>query len=113
VEVRDAAIDLIRPGVIACDIVEKVAKHVAGFQLGTMDIGGAYRLGHGCGPSLDEWPSLNSLSRTVLREGMGLAVHPIIYVPYLHSLFMLGEYVLVTENGHEVLTKRQTEILTI
>jgi hypothetical protein len=40
-------------------------------------------------------------------------VHPIVYVPYLHSLMMLGEYVLVTKDGHEVLTSPQAEILSV
>ena len=113
IEVRDAAIESIQPGVMACKVVENIAKLVAKFQLGTMDIGGAHRLGHGSGPSLDEWPALTSVSQTVLQEGMSLAVHPIVYVPYLHSLFMLGEYVLVTKDGHEVLTTPQAEILTV
>ncbi len=110
IEVRDAAIESILPGVMACEVVERIVKLVAKSQLGTMDIGGAHRIGHGSGICLDEWPALTSVSRTVRQEGMSLAVHPIIYVPYLHSLFILGEYVLVTKDGHEVLTRRQAEI---
>lgn len=112
-EARDMAIQSIRPGVMACEIVEKIAKLVAGSQVGTMDIGGAHRIGHGSGPSLDEWPYLTSESQTVLQEGMSLAIHPIIYVPYIHSLLMLGEYVLVTKDGYEILTKPQTEVLGV
>ena len=113
VEVRDASIALIRPGAVASTIVNEIVELVSGSQVGTMDMGGVHRLGHGSGPCLDEWPALTSKSETILQEGMSLAVHPIIYVPYIHSVLMLGEYVLVTRDGHEVLTTPQTEIFGV
>ncbi len=112
-EARDTAIQAIKPGAVACEVVEKVAKVVAKSQVGTMDMGGVHRVGQGAGLCLDEAPYLTSASRTVLQEGMTMAVHPIIYVPYIHSLLMLGEYVLVTKDGCEVLTRPQTEILGV
>ena len=109
-EARDLAIALIRPGAVASKTVNRIVELVSKSQVGTMDMGGVHRLGHGSGPCLDEWPALTSKSDIVLQKDMSLAVHPIIYVPYIHSLLMLGEYVLVTEDGNELLTTPQTEI---
>jgi len=41
---------------------------------------------------------------------MTMACHPIIYLPYRHSLLMLGDNIRVTESGAEVLTQPQSVI---
>jgi Xaa-Pro aminopeptidase len=107
------AVGAIRPGVKASDVVGQVSAFVAKSPLATMDVGGVHRVGHGCGLAIDEGPFLTSASGTILQPDMTLAVHPIIYLPYRHSLLMLGDYVRVTEDGAEVVTRAQESIPVI
>ena len=106
----DLAKSLMKPGVKAKDVVAGVSALVAKSPLATMDMGGVHRIGHGCGIALDEGPFLTSGSSSVLQEDMTMALHPMIYLPYRHSLVMIGDYVRITGSGIEVLTEPQTAV---
>jgi Xaa-Pro aminopeptidase len=106
----DLAKSLMKPGMKAKDVVAGVSALVAKSPLATMDMGGVHRIGHGCGIALDEGPFLTSASPSVLQPNMTMALHPMIYLPYRHSLVMIGDYVRVTETGLEVLTEPQTAV---
>ena len=106
----DLAKSLMKPGVKAKDVVAGVSALVAKSPLATMDMGGVHRIGHGCGIALDEGPFLTSASQSELRPDMTMALHPMIYLPYRHSLVMIGDYVRITETGLEVLTEPQTAV---
>ena len=106
----DLAKSLMKPGVKAKDVVSGVSALVAKSPLATMDMGGVHRIGHGCGIALDEGPFLTSGSSSVLQEDMTMALHPMIYLPYRHSLVMIGDYVRITGSGIEVLTEPQTAV---
>ncbi|MSQ71260.1 MAG: aminopeptidase P family protein [Betaproteobacteria bacterium] len=101
---------LMKPGVRAKDVVAGVSALVARSPLATMDMGGVHRIGHGCGIALDEGPFLTSASASELQADMTMALHPMIYLPYRHSLVMTGDYVRITETGLEVLTEPQSAI---
>jgi len=106
----DLAKSLMKPGVKAKDVVAGVSARVAKSPLATMDMGGVHRIGHGCGIALDEGPYLTSASGAELRPDMTMALHPMIYLPYRHSLLMIGDYVRITETGLEVLTEPQSAV---
>jgi Xaa-Pro dipeptidase len=106
----DLAKSLMKPGMKAKDVVAGVSALVAKSPLATMDVGGVHRIGHGCGIALDEGPFLTSASQSVLQPNMTMALHPMIYLPYRHSLVMIGDYVRITETGVEVLTEPQTAV---
>jgi len=104
------AVAEIRQGIAARDVVKHVSAFVDKTQLATMDVGGVHRIGHGCGICIDEGPFLTSSSATELQTNMTMALHPIMYLPYRHSMLMLGDYVRVSDRGAEVMTKPQREI---
>jgi Xaa-Pro aminopeptidase len=104
------AVGAMRPGIPARDVVAQVSAFVGKTQLATMDIGGVHRIGHGCGLCVDEGPFLSSSSATELQPNMTIALHPIMYLPYRHSMLMLGDYVRIANDGVEVMTSPQTEI---
>ncbi len=106
----ELAKSLLKPGMKAKDVVAGVSALVAQSPLATMDMGGVHRIGHGCGIALDEGPFLTSASAAELRPGMTMALHPMIYLPYRHSLVMVGDYVRISETGVEVLTEPQTAV---
>ncbi|GAB4161093.1 MAG: aminopeptidase P family protein [Planctomycetaceae bacterium] len=94
------AIEAIRPGV-ACKDVDAVARRVIG------DAGYGKRfghgLGHGIGLDIHEGPRFSPISTSVLKPGMVITVEPGIYFPGWGGV-RIEDDVLVTSNGHEVLT---------
>ena len=106
---EQAAVDLVRPGVIAMEL-DKAARDVitnAGY--------GEYfthRLGHGLGISVHEYPSITGTNEFVLEEGMVFTIEPGIYHPEVTGV-RIEDDVVVTADGVEVLTKFPKELQII
>jgi Xaa-Pro aminopeptidase len=97
---QQAAIDAIRPGVVAKE-VDAAARGViadAGFQRYF-----GHGTGHGIGLDVHEAPSLKPTTETALQPGMVITVEPGIYLPGWGGV-RIEDDVLVTKDGHEVLT---------
>jgi Xaa-Pro dipeptidase len=100
-EAQQAGIDIVRPGVRACDVDKAVRDVVEKAGYGPQFF---HRTGHGIGLALHEAPYISSSHQTVLKEGMAFSVEPGIY---LHGKFgvRIEDIVVVTANGCETMTK--------
>lgn len=105
-EAQKQAIAAIRPGVQAQEI-DAVARGVIA-EAGYGDYFG-HGLGHGIGLEIHEGPSIRPNSSTVLEKGMVFTVEPGIYLPDWGGV-RIEDDVLVTEDGHEVLTSPPREL---
>ncbi|WP_424555588.1 M24 family metallopeptidase [Streptococcus agalactiae] len=106
-EAHQAAIDFIKPGVLASE-VDATARNViekAGY--------GQYfnhRLGHGLGMDVHEFPSIMAGNDMEIQEGMCFSVEPGIYIPDKVGV-RIEDCGYVTKTGFEVFTKTPKELL--
>ncbi|MGD2178844.1 MAG: Xaa-Pro peptidase family protein [Anaerolineae bacterium] len=103
-QAQAAALDMIRPGVLA-EQVHATAEEVyleAGF-------GPAYRTGRGIGYSFLEEPELKRGNKTPLRAGMTLAVDGGITIAGEFGA-RVGDSIVVTETGYDYLTPYPKEL---
>jgi Xaa-Pro aminopeptidase len=96
---QKAAISAIRPGVTAEEVHAEYVEVIrsAGFEF-------PFRAGRSLGYSFNEQPQLAFGDRTVLQPGMILAVDGAVSVPRV-SRAQVGDSILVTEEGVEILTQ--------
>lgn len=96
----DAALAAVAPGVTAGE-VDAAARDV----IGAAGYGPAFRhrVGHGIGLSVHEPPYLTADSRVELESGMVVTIEPGVYLMGRYGV-RLEEVVLVTDDGHEVLS---------
>lgn len=71
-----------------------------------------HRIGHGLGINVHEFPSMSHLNDGILKKGMTYTIEPGIYVPEIGGV-RIEDDVLITEDGHETLTKFPKELQII
>ena len=108
-DAQRAAVAAIRPGLSGVD-----ADRVARERLGRAGLAErfAHSLGHGVGLQIHEAPSLSTRSTDVLAPGMAVTVEPGVYQPGLGGL-RIEDLVLVTAEGHEVLSRSPKDYLEL
>lgn len=97
-EAQQAAINAVKPGVLACDI-DKVARSViqkAGYGKHFF-----HSTGHGVGLDIHELPRISKLSNEILQEGMVFSIEPGIYFEGEFGV-RIEDVVVVTKDGCEV-----------
>ena len=98
VRAHDDAVARIRPGVSSKEIYDAFSAAFAGWGFRPVAF-----LGHGLGLTLHEEPYINTYKNTVLRKNMVLCVEPI-HVIEGECGYQLENEVLVTEDGHRLIT---------
>jgi Xaa-Pro aminopeptidase len=113
VEALEAGIAAVRPGARAADVALAENDVFRKYGLGEYTTNKWTRVrGHGIGLFPDSKPHILEDVDTVLEPGMALIVHPNTYHPEVGYL-VLGDAVVVTEHGVEVLCKTPRELFEI
>ena len=104
-EAEEAAVAAVKPGARAADL-DKLARDI----LTRHGLGEAFAhsLGHGVGLQIHEGPGLRGTSEDVLEAGMLVTIEPGAYLPGVGGV-RIEDLLLVTESGHEVLSRAQKE----
>lgn len=104
-----AAIDSIRPGIMARKVDEVARKSLAKQRLDSFFV---HSTGHGLGLEIHEGPGLRKKDKTKLEPGMVVTVEPGVYVEGTGGI-RIEDTVLVTETGHEILTPTPKELIEL
>ena len=113
VEAMEAGIAAVRPGVRAADVAKAENDVFRKYGLGEYTTSQWTRVrGHGMGLFADSKPHILEDVETVLTPGMALIVHPNTYHPEA-GYIVLGDAVLVTQNGAEVLCKTPRQLFEV
>jgi Xaa-Pro aminopeptidase len=103
---REVALDEVEPGVPAKTVHGEAAAELGAYgfdpNAGEGEAGFTHGTGHGVGVSLHESPSLSG--GTELQPGHVVTVEPGVYDPDIGGV-RLGDLVVVTEDGYEVLAE--------
>ena len=103
---QQAAIRLIRPGARYQDIDQTARGLIADAGFGKQF---GHGLGHGFGLQIHETPFISPVADGVLQAGMVITVEPGVYLPDWGGI-RIEDDVLVTPDGHQVLTSLPREL---
>lgn len=108
-DAQTKAIEAIRPGIKAKEIDGICRDAISNVIPGGEFLHGT---GHGVGLEIHEYPSINSRSDDILREGMVITVEPGIYIQGSYGV-RWEDLLLVTDSGVEYLTnyEKRTQVL--
>jgi Xaa-Pro dipeptidase len=95
----DAALEVARPGIRACDLYSAMAKVID--QEGS-DVG---RYGHGLGIQLTESPSIISFDETVMQAGMVMTLEPSMEIAH-GKIMVHEENILICDGPPRLLSDR-------
>ncbi len=113
IEITGLGVGLVRPGRAVAEIAATVNERVREIGLPvTSDISAlAGRVGHGVGLDMTEPPHISEDDETMLAPGMTITIEPGVATAF--GLFHAEQNVLVTDDGHEVLTLSPPHLRTI
>ncbi|MFI3207393.1 MAG: aminopeptidase P family protein [Clostridia bacterium] len=105
---QSEAMKCIKAGAV-CNEVDKVARDIIDAKY--PDAFG-HGLGHSLGFEIHEMPRFSKLDKTILKAGMLMTNEPGIYLAGKYGV-RIEDLVLVTENGHEILTKSPKNLIIL
>ena len=106
---QQAALDFMKPGVVAHDVDAAARDLLAKDDLAKYF---GHGLGHGLGRSVHDGGRLGTNSKTVLAPGQVWTVEPGVYIEGFGGV-RIEDDVVVTENGIEILTHSPKELLVL
>ncbi len=104
-----AGIDAVRPGATAAQ-VDRKARRV--LELAGLWKAFVHSTGHGLGLEIHEAPRLGKHDKTRLQAGMVITIEPGAYIRGFGGI-RIEDTVLVTNNGCEVLTPTNKELMLL
>jgi Xaa-Pro aminopeptidase len=112
-EITMLGVDAVRPGVTTGEVAHRCNAALARLDLPICSCVSslAARVGHGLGLMTTELPHVAEDDETLLEPGMIVTVEPGVATSF--GIFHVEENVLVTEQGHEVLSEAPRELATI
>ncbi|GIW24287.1 Xaa-Pro peptidase family protein [Meiothermus sp.] len=108
-EAQTLALEAVRPGVKGQELDSLARNHLENRGYGPYFTHG---LGHGVGLFIHEGPSLGQTSEDTLEASNVVTIEPGVYIPNLGGC-RIEDLVLVTENGHEVLSKSPKHLIEL
>jgi Xaa-Pro dipeptidase len=112
-EAMEAGIETVRPGVTAAQVAKAENDVFRKFGLGDYVTNKYTRVrGHGLGLFTDTKPHILEDVDTVLEAGMAMIIHPNTYHPEI-GYMVLGDTIIVTDKGAEVLTRTPRELFEV
>lgn len=100
-EACQKAIDIVKPGVKFSDIDKAARDHIEAAGYGQYF---THRTGHSIGIEDHDYGDVSSVNHDQVQPGMIFSIEPGIYLPGNFGV-RIEDLILVTEDGHEVLTK--------
>lgn len=100
-EAQQAGVAAVAPGA-TCGDVDEAARSV--LRKAKLERWFTHSTGHGVGLEIHEGPRIAAKQQQVLEPGMVITIEPGVYLPGEFGV-RIEDMVLVTEKGHEVLTK--------
>jgi len=104
-EAQQAGVSAVVPGA-KCGDVDEAARSV--LRKAKLDRWFTHSTGHGVGLEIHEGPRIAAKQEQILQPGMVITIEPGVYLPGEFGV-RIEDMVLVTEKGHEVLTKASSK----
>jgi Xaa-Pro dipeptidase len=108
-EAQTVGLELIRPGVKACDVHAAVAKFIDSTRFKGCFI---HSTGHSLGLDVHDGPGLTPDNTMILKENMVFTVEPGVYIPGFGGV-RIEDDVVVKKNGVDVLSAAPREFLEL
>jgi Xaa-Pro aminopeptidase len=108
-EAQQAAVEAVRPGATLGEVDGAARKHLKKNGLGKYF---THSTGHGVGLEIHEAPRVAAGQAEELRAGMVITIEPGAYVPGKWGV-RIEDMVVVTEQGHDVLTPTSKELIAL
>ena len=105
-EAQQAGVAAVRPGA-RCGDVDEAARSV--LRKAKLDKWFTHSTGHGVGLEIHEGPRIAAKQEQMLEPGMVITIEPGVYLPDEFGV-RIEDMVLVTERGHEVLTRASPKV---
>jgi Xaa-Pro dipeptidase len=109
-----AGVNMIKPGLAFHEIFDACYKVLIEYGL-QEHVGALERVGHGVGLDIHEPPSIAKGNEELVQPNMVLTVEPVFWDLPNHVIgnFAIEEVVLVTDEGHEVLSSFSNELFMV